>query len=56
MGRHQKPMALIELDSLQFPDLVAQMAGRKGDCCRIILYRLGADYWAAQQHRHVTQH
>ncbi len=51
----EKAIALIELDGLQFPDLVAQMAGRKSDGCRIILYRSSADYGAAQQHRHVTQ-
>lgn len=44
----EKPVSLIEIDSLQFPDLVAQMAGRKSDGCRIILYRSSADYGAAQ--------
>ena len=43
----EKPISLIELDSLQFPDLVAQMAGRKSDGCRVILYRSSADYEAA---------
>ncbi len=51
----EKLISLIELDSLQFPDLVAQMAGRKGDGCWIILYRLSANYGAAQRHRHITQ-